>query len=98
LTLVLGHVFNVVEPLDPALGALLKRLRKEREVTQEKLAFDADITVSALSRIERGLNSPGWMTIVQITRALGVSLVQLGAELEGGTTDASHEPSDPGLE
>jgi transcriptional regulator with XRE-family HTH domain len=88
----------VVEPPDPALGALLKRLRKEREVTQETLAFEADITVSALSRIERGLNNPGWMTVMRITRALKVSLVQLGTELEAGTTDAGHGSSDPGAE
>lgn len=51
-------------------------------MTQEQVAFDAGITVSALSRIERGLNSPGWTTVAHIARGLGVSLVQLGTELE----------------
>jgi transcriptional regulator with XRE-family HTH domain len=67
---------------DPALAALLKQLREEREVTQEQLAFDAGITASALSRIERGLNSPGWMTLKRIVEALDVSLVELARALE----------------
>jgi len=67
---------------DPALATLLKQLREEREVTQEQLAFDAGITASALSRIERGLNSPGWMTLMRIVDALDVSLIELASALE----------------
>ena len=67
---------------DPALATLLKQLREEREVTQEQLAFDAGITASALSRIERGLNSPGWMTLKRIVDALDVSLIELANALE----------------
>ena len=67
---------------DQALAALLKRLREDRNVTQEQLAFDAGITASALSRIERGLNSPGWMTVKRIIETLDVTLLELAAELE----------------
>jgi len=67
---------------DPALAALLKRLREDRQITQEQLAFEAGITASALSRIERGLNSPGWMTVRRLAASLEVSLGQLVAELE----------------
>jgi transcriptional regulator with XRE-family HTH domain len=63
---------------DLVLAALLKRLREERRVSQEDLAFEAGITVSALSRIERGINSPGWMTVMRVLDALDVSLEQLG--------------------
>jgi transcriptional regulator with XRE-family HTH domain len=70
------------EQADPALAALLKRLREERGITQEQLAFDAGITTSALSRIERGLNSPGWLTVKRIAEALGLSLGELIADLE----------------
>ena len=64
------------------LAALLRRLREERGMTQEQLAFDAGITSSALSRIERGLNSPGWMTVRRLANALNVSLVRLASDLE----------------
>lgn len=72
------------EAVDPLLAANLKRLREERKITQEQLAFDAGITASALSRIERGLNSPGWTTVKRIAEALDVSLAQLATEVEGG--------------
>jgi transcriptional regulator with XRE-family HTH domain len=71
------------EQADQALAALLKRLREERNITQEQLAFDAGITASALSRIERGLNSPGWMTVTHIVAALDVTLIELVTHLEG---------------
>jgi len=73
------------EQPDPALAALLKRLREELGTTQEQVAFEAGITVSALSRIERGLNSPGWGTVRCILKALDVSLLELASNLEQAT-------------
>jgi transcriptional regulator with XRE-family HTH domain len=72
----------VREQPDPDLAELLKRLREERSITQEQLAFDAGITVSALSRIERGLNSPGWTTVQRLANALDISMSELVADLE----------------
>lgn len=71
------------EKPDPVLAELVRRLREEREITQEQLAFNAGITVSTLSRIERGLNSPGWMTVKGIARALDLSLEELVGAIEG---------------
>jgi transcriptional regulator with XRE-family HTH domain len=67
---------------DTDLATLLKRLREDSGITQEELAFDAGITASALSRIERGLNSPGWTTVKRLAEALDVTLVRLASELE----------------
>jgi transcriptional regulator with XRE-family HTH domain len=75
---------SVHEQPDPTLAELLKRLREDRGITQEQLAFDAGMTASALSRIERGLNSPGWMTVRRLARALDISLVGLAGEIEAG--------------
>jgi transcriptional regulator with XRE-family HTH domain len=72
----------VHEATDQVLAALLKRLREERGITQEQLAFDAGLTASALSRIERGLNNPGWMTVRRLAAALDVTLLRLAAALE----------------
>lgn len=72
----------VREQPDQSLAVLLKSLREERAVTQEQLAFDAGITVSALSRIERGLNSPGFSTVTRIAGALDVRLTELAAAIE----------------
>jgi transcriptional regulator with XRE-family HTH domain len=76
---------HMPEQPDQVLAALLKRLREERKVTQEQLAFDAGITASALSRIERGLNSPGWMTVKRIIKVLDVTLVELATYLDTST-------------
>ena len=55
----------------------MKRLREEQKLTQEKLAFGAEITVSSLSRIERGCTDPGWTTVGRIAKALGVGIAEL---------------------
>jgi transcriptional regulator with XRE-family HTH domain len=72
----------VHEPPDAVLAELIKQLREDREITQEQLAFDAGITASALSRIERGINNPGWTTVRRLAEALEVSLVQLAKQIE----------------
>jgi transcriptional regulator with XRE-family HTH domain len=77
----------VGESADPVLATLLRRLREERGITQEQLAFDAGITASALSRIERGLNSPGWATVSRIAGALGIGIAQLAADYERARTN-----------
>jgi transcriptional regulator with XRE-family HTH domain len=72
------------EPPDLVLARVLKSLREDREVSQEQLAFEVGVTASALSRIERGLNSPGWMTVRRLAEALDVSLVQIAEDVEDG--------------
>jgi transcriptional regulator with XRE-family HTH domain len=72
----------VHEQPDVALAELIKQLREDREITQEQLAFEAGITASALSRIERAINNPGWLTVRRIVEALDVTLVQLAQQIE----------------
>jgi DNA-binding XRE family transcriptional regulator len=66
-------------PSDPqqALGAAIRQLRAERDVTQEDLAHDAGITTGTLSLIERGQSNPTWGTVRSIARALGLSMSEL---------------------
>jgi transcriptional regulator with XRE-family HTH domain len=79
------------EQPDAVLAALLKRMREERDLTQEHLAHKADLTASALSRIERGLNSPGWVTVLRLIQALDVSLTDFAIRREAA---ARHPPTD----
>jgi transcriptional regulator with XRE-family HTH domain len=65
------------EQPDPVLAELLHSTRVERGMTQEDLSYRAGITISGLSRIERGLSSPSWTTLVRITRALDITLSAL---------------------
>jgi transcriptional regulator with XRE-family HTH domain len=68
--------------IDHALASTLSRLRKERGLTQEGLAHEADITVAALARIERGQANPTWSTVRKIASAVGVGMEELGAAVE----------------
>jgi transcriptional regulator with XRE-family HTH domain len=72
---------NVLTP-DQTLASVLRRLRQERGMTQEALAFNAHVTVSALSRIERGLSNPVWTTLVRIADALDLTPAELIAAAE----------------
>jgi transcriptional regulator with XRE-family HTH domain len=67
---------------DPALAAVLRRLRLERGATQEALAYRSGITTGSLARIELGQATPTWTTVRQIAQALEVSLVELAAAVE----------------
>jgi transcriptional regulator with XRE-family HTH domain len=67
---------------DPALAAVLRRLRVERGATQEALAYRSGITTGSLARIELGQATPTWTTVRQIAEALEISLVELAAEVE----------------
>jgi transcriptional regulator with XRE-family HTH domain len=76
---------------DPALGAAVRRLRHERGLTQEELAFSTDISISSLSRIERGA-SPNWASVKTIAATFDISLQELSAAVEEDE-DTAAEPS-----
>ena len=67
---------------DPALAAAIRRLREQRGMTQEALAFASGITTGSVARIELGQSVPGWDTVRQLARGLGVSLAELAAAVE----------------
>jgi transcriptional regulator with XRE-family HTH domain len=67
---------------DPALATVLRRLRHDRGMTQEALAFYAGITTGSLSRIELAQAAPAWATVRSIARALNVGMGELGSAVE----------------
>lgn len=58
-------------------GKHLKKLRTERELSQEDLANDADIPINQIGRIERGEVNCSLSTLSAIAGALGVPLNRL---------------------
>lgn len=69
---------------DPIYAATVRRIRLERGITQEGLALEANLTVSAMARIERGESNPAWTSVLAIARALGITLHDLARATEGG--------------
>ena len=62
------------------------RLRKERGVTQERLALNAGLTTRTYQKIEHGHSSPEWVTVRRIADALDVklgALVKIIEDTEG---------------
>lgn len=67
---------------DPVLAAVLRRLREDRGLTLEALAFKSGVSISSLGRIELARTSAAWATVVQVADALGVSMGKLGAAVD----------------
>jgi DNA-binding XRE family transcriptional regulator len=65
-----------------ALAVAIRRLREERGLTREAVAFQAGITNGALARIELAKSAPRWSTVVQIAHAMNVPLVVLAQTFE----------------
>lgn len=53
-------------------GAVVRRLRERRGLTQEELAEQAEVSATYIGFVERGDNVPTLTIIIQIASALGV--------------------------
>src|SRR5438876_8516418 len=81
----------------PAFGEALQRYRRARGFTQAELAEHAQISVRAVSDLERGLKHPQRATIRLLTEALGLlpdeardfEVVARSRPARGGTSDES---------
>ncbi len=60
------------------IGNNLRRLRKKKGLSQEKLARLADISLNALTKIESGFaQKPTIQTVVKLAKALEFSIEKL---------------------
>ncbi len=58
-------------------GRRLKTVRKLKKLSQEQVAFEADIEISQISRIERGIINTSIVQVYKICKVLGVTLSDL---------------------
>ncbi|KJV38663.1 helix-turn-helix domain-containing protein [Brevundimonas sp. KM4] len=66
------------------VGANIKRLRKERGLSQEALAGEAGLAMRHIGRIERGEGNPTVSMMDKIATVLGVHPAALYAEVATG--------------
>ena len=59
------------------IGNRIKKLRKEKKISQEKLAELIDKSTDSISNVERGIFLPRIETAQEIADALGVDLYEL---------------------
>jgi transcriptional regulator with XRE-family HTH domain len=71
---------------DPDLAHVLRALRESQGRSQEAVAHAAGIAVNSLRRIEYGQSNPTWTTVRTLASALGISLTDLGRELDARRT------------
>jgi transcriptional regulator with XRE-family HTH domain len=69
----------------------LRRIRKERGLSQERLAHAADLNMTHVARIERTEREPGVRTIAKLAVALQVSAADLFDGLDG--RPGGHNPT-----
>lgn len=69
--------------VDEAFALVLREMRHERGLSQEKFSFEVGIHRTYVSQIERGLKSPSLQTIHRISSSLGISLVEIFRRVEG---------------
>ena len=59
------------------LALSLKEIRKHKGFSQEKLAYESDITLSQIARIETVKSNPTVSTIFKIARTLNINVSEL---------------------
>ncbi len=62
------------------LARNIQRLRRQRGMTQEELAFEAEIDLTYMGGIERGRRNPSLLVMARIAKALSVTLPKLLSE------------------
>lgn len=75
---------------EEAFGLVLRRLRRVRGLSQEGLAFEAEMDRNYLSLLELGRNSASIKTIFKLAPALGISVAEFMAKVE---TEAKDKPA-----
>ncbi|MEO7020571.1 MAG: helix-turn-helix transcriptional regulator [Ktedonobacteraceae bacterium] len=66
-----------VSTLRLQFGRNLRRLRKQRNITQERLAETANLSVEQISFIERGISGASFDSLPRLAEALNVSVKDL---------------------
>ena len=67
-------------------AAAIRQCRIERGLTQEQLAFEAELHRNFVSGMERGIKNPSLTTIESLAKALSLSASALVARAELGST------------
>jgi transcriptional regulator with XRE-family HTH domain len=70
------------DQLQAAFGDLMRELRRQKGISQERLALEAGIDRTFLSKMERGLRQPSLTTIFILAGALDARPSELLRALE----------------
>ena len=68
---------NIEQKLLKQVGARLRNLRLEKGLSQENLAFKADLDRTYYSSVERGERNVAFLNLKKICKALDISMSEL---------------------
>jgi transcriptional regulator with XRE-family HTH domain len=74
-----------------ALGRTIRRMRRERDLSQEAVAREAGVHPNQVGRLERGTGDVYTSTMLRIVAGLGATLSDVAREYDervGGSRDA----------
>lgn len=60
-----------------AFGENLKRIRTKKKISQEDLAYNADLAYTTVNKIEKGTLNTGICTVFELAKALKVQPKEL---------------------
>jgi ribosome-binding protein aMBF1 (putative translation factor) len=73
---------NRQDPTLIALGDAIRRIRLEKDISQEKLALLADVDRSYVGSVERGDNNVAVLTLKRLADALQITVTELMMEAQ----------------
>lgn len=76
-------------------GAVLRELRRQHPLSQEKLAFEAGLDRTYISLLELGQRSPSLETMLALSRALHIPLAHLASLVEERLSDRTNDRRNP---
>jgi transcriptional regulator with XRE-family HTH domain len=63
--------------INKQVGLNIKKYRQKKNLSQEELAFEADLHRAYIGQIERGEKNIGLINLEKIAKALGISIEAL---------------------
>ena len=67
---------------EKAFGRILQEVRKQRGLSQEKLAFESGYHPTYISQLERGVKGPSLRTVLNLAAVLDVTAAQMVERVE----------------
>jgi transcriptional regulator with XRE-family HTH domain len=77
---------DLADPVDVAVGARIRLLRKMRGLSQQSLAEAAGVTFQQIQKYERGSNRVSASMLAKIAAALGAPVAELFGEASAGAS------------
>ena len=78
---------------EAVFGRVLQQLRRERHLSQERLAALSGVHRTYISLLERGLNSPSLSMLFQLTGPLGVTPSSVLLQVEQELSKSAQAPA-----